>query len=179
MGRPDSTTVIKGIVQGYFYGALALSASHTVTSFVKLGLTDGEQWFGPLAIDGLAVLGLALRGKKWDDGTNRFGLGLQVAMSVFQLAGNVYANTSIGGMLLGVLVVAGYLIAETAKGRMRTRASADAEAAVQEAERIAERAAQELADKKAAAIAKGLATKAAKKAQRAADAKVLERLAAG
>jgi hypothetical protein len=88
--------MIKGISKGYFFGAMAVSALHTVHSFEKLGLTNGEQWITPLAVDGLAFFALGLQSSKYSDSTNRIGLRLQISAGIAQLAANVFAASSVG-----------------------------------------------------------------------------------
>jgi hypothetical protein len=131
------------ISKGYFFGAMAVSALHTVHSFEKMGLTTGEQWLTPLAIDGLAFFALGLQSKRYADGTNRIGLRLQIGAGIAQLAANVYAASSLGGMILGLLVVGIYLLMEAIGPRIKTRAAQEAEEATAkaEAERIAKNAA--------------------------------------
>lgn len=133
----NQISIVKGIVRGYFAGALALSATHTVHSFEKLGLDTGEQYVTPLAIDGIAILGLIMRGDKWSTDTRKIGLRIQIGAGSLQLAANVYAASSAGGMILGVLIVALYLLAEWLSGRMVTRDSELAAEALAEALRIA------------------------------------------
>jgi hypothetical protein len=133
----NQVSIVKGIVRGYFAGALALSATHTIHSFEKLGLDTGEQYVTPLAIDGIAILGLIMRGEKWSTDTRKIGLRIQIGAGALQLAANVYAASSTGGMILGVLVVALYLLAEWLSGRMVTRDSELAAEALAEALSIA------------------------------------------
>lgn len=114
------------ISKGYFFGAMALSAAHTVHSFEKLGLNDGQQYLTPLAIDGLAFFALGLQGKRYGDSTNKIGLRLQIGAGVAQLAANVFAASSIGGLILGLLVVGIYLMMEMIGPRIKTRAEQEA-----------------------------------------------------
>lgn len=145
--------IVNSVVKGYFFGALGVSAMHVVESFEKLGLNDGEQYLTPFAIDGIAVLGLVLRSTKWSTHTRKMGLRLQLGAGTLSLAANVYAGSSLGGRIFGVLTVALFLVAEAVKGRMETRASelarakalaekaqADAEAAEEAAKRDARNA---------------------------------------
>jgi hypothetical protein len=121
------------ISKGYFFGAMAVSAVHTVHSFEKLGLHTGEQFLTPLAVDGLAFFALALQGKRYGDDTNKIGLRLQISAGIAQLAANVFAASSIGGMVLGLMVVGIYLLMEAIGPRIRTRAQQEqAEAAAKE-----------------------------------------------
>jgi hypothetical protein len=134
---------IKAISKAYFFGAMAVSAIHTVHSFEKMGLNTGEQWITPLAIDGLAFFALGLQSKKYSDDTNKIGLRLQIGAGISQLAANVYAASSPGGMVLGLMVVGIYLLMEAIGPRIKTRAEQEAaEALVQAAaERDAKNAA--------------------------------------
>ncbi len=154
------------VVKGYFYGALALSASHVISSFEKLGLTDGEQYLSPFAIDGIAVLGLVLRGAKWSTDTRKMGLRLQVGAGSLSLAANVFAGSSIGGRVLGVMTVALFLVAEAVSGKMETREAEQAkiDAKIEEARLAAEAEAEAQARevKNAAARARRQASKTAK-----------------
>jgi hypothetical protein len=131
---------LAAISKGYFFGAMALSAIHTVHSFEKLGLDTGEQWVTPLAIDGLAFFALGLQSKRYADNTNKIGLRLQIGAGVAQLSANVFAASSIGGMVLGLLVVGIYLLMEAIGPRIKTRA--EQEAAEAAAKAAAEREAQ-------------------------------------
>lgn len=170
----NQISVVKGIVRGYFGGALALSATHTVHSFEKLGLDTGEQYVTPLAIDGIAILGLIMRGEKWSTDTRKIGLRIQIGAGSLQLAANVYAASSTGGMILGVLVVALYLLAEWLSGRMVTRDAELAALALAEAERIALAEAEKAEAEKAAKNKAARDRRAAKKAQTAALESLLE-----
>lgn len=143
----------KFITKAYFFGAMGVSAIHTVHSFEKLGLHTGEQWLAPLAIDGFAMFGLVLQNRKYDDSTNRTGVKFQVIAGIAQLASNIFAASSLGGMVFGIMVVGIYLVAELIGIKIRTRAQAEAE-----------RAAQAEADAKAAAEAEEAAKREAKNA---------------
>lgn len=140
---------VNTVVKGYFFGALGLSAMHVIETFEKLGLNDGEQYLTPFAIDGIAVLGLVLRSERWSTETRKDGLKLQIGAGSLSLAANVYAGSSLGGRILGVMTVVLFLVAEAVKSRMETRAAetaraeAIAEAARIEAEALAEQAARE------------------------------------
>ncbi len=129
---------IKAISKGYFFGAMAVSAIHTVHSFEKLGLNTGEQWITPLAIDGLAFFALGLQSKKYSDDTNKIGLRLQIGAGIAQLVANVYAASSPGGMVLGLMVVGIYLLMEMIGPKIRTRVEVEAAAAKIEADAKAE-----------------------------------------
>lgn len=144
---------LAAISKGYFFGAMALSAIHTVHSFEKLGLDTGEQWVTPLAIDGLAFFALGLQSKRYADSTNKIGLRLQIGAGIAQLAANVFAASSIGGMVLGIIVVGIYLLMEAIGPRIKTRAE-------QEAAEAAIKATQEREAKNAAARSRRATKKA-------------------
>jgi hypothetical protein len=157
--------MIKGISKGYFFGAMAVSALHTVHSFEKLGLTNGEQWITPLAVDGLAFFALGLQSSKYSDSTNRIGLRLQISAGIAQLAANVFAASSVGGMVLGLMVVGIYLLMEAIGPRIETRAAAEAKA---EAARVAAEeaaAAAKAEEERIARNAKARARRQTKKAE--------------
>jgi hypothetical protein len=177
----NQISIVKGIVRGYFVGALALSASHTVHSFEKLGLDTGEQYVTPLAIDGIAILGLIMRGDKWSTDTRKIGLRIQIGAGALQLAANVYAASSTGGMILGVLVVALYLLAEWLSGRMVTRDAELAAEALAEALEIARaeeaRIAAEKAKKNEAARLRRAANRTAKHSAEVAESRRIAKAA--
>jgi hypothetical protein len=160
------------ISKGYFFGAMAVSAIHTVHSFEKMGLNDGQQYLTPLAIDGLAFFALGLQSKRYSDDTNKIGLRLQIGAGIAQLASNLYAASSTGGLVLGLLVVGIYLLMEAISPRIKTRAAQEAAEALAEAERIAE---AEAAKIQASRIAKNEAAKA-RRASRKVETQALENL---
>lgn len=163
---------IKAIARGYFFGAMAVSAIHTVHSFEKLGLNTGEQWITPLAVDGLAFFALGLQSKKYADKTNKIGLRLQIGAGLLQLAANIYAASSTGGLILGIMIVGIYLLAEAIIPIIKLRADQEAEDATAEAERIAQAAE---AKAEAERIAKNAAARA-RRSRKATEAQALENL---
>lgn len=163
---------LQKISKCYFFGAMAISAIHTVHSFEKMGLDTGEQYLTPLAIDGLAFFALGLQSKKYDDSTNKIGLRLQVGAGIDQLAANIFAASSIGGLVLGIMVVGIYLLMELISPKIKTRAQAEAEAAVAEAESLA---AAEAAKIEAAKETKRAAERA-RRARKATETAALEGL---
>lgn len=128
----------KIITKGYFFGAMGMSAMHTIHSFEKMGLVDGQQYATPLAIDGFAFFGLVLQQQKYSDDTNKIGVKIQIGCGVLQLAANLFAASSLGGIVLAFLVVGIYLVAEILGGKIKTRAVDEAEKAAAEAARLAE-----------------------------------------
>lgn len=131
----------KAITKAYFFGAMAVSAVHTIHSFQKIGLHTGEEYFTPAAVDGLAFFGLSLQSGKYSDATNRIGLRMQIGAGIAQLAANVFAASSAGGMLLGVMIVGIYLLMEAIGPKLKTRAAVEAEEAAAKAKAEAEMAA--------------------------------------
>jgi hypothetical protein len=162
----SQTRIVKGIVKGYFFGALGVSAMHIISAFEKLGLNDGEQYGTPLAVDGIAVLGLVMRSDRWSTDTRKIGLRVQIGAGSLSLAANVFAGSSLGGRILGVMVVGLFLLAEWLGDRMVTReeeqAKAQAAADAIEAERIAKADQEKREAKNAAARARRNAAKTAK-----------------
>lgn len=145
----------KAITKAYFFGAMAVSAIHTIHSFEKMGLHTGEQFGTPLAIDGLAFFALSLQSPKYSDQTNKIGLRIQICAGIAQLAANVFAASSIGGMVLGIFVVGIYLLMEAIGPKLKLRSVVEAEKAealalaAVEAEALAEATARESRNEKA------------------------------
>jgi uncharacterized protein DUF2637 len=139
------------IVRLYLVAALAASFSHIITSAHKLGLDGWEAWSAPFIIDGIAIMGMVMRGNEFSARTRKIGFRVQLGMGLASLAANVYAADSIGGIIFGVAVVAVFVLAEWLSDNME---SAQAEQA-----RLA---AIEAAERKAAGVAKRCATLAAK-----------------
>jgi hypothetical protein len=169
----------KLITKAYFFGAMGVSAIHTIHSFQKMNLHTGEEFITPLGIDGLAFFGLALQSSKWSDSTNKIGLRIQIGAGIAQLAANVFAASSIGGMVFGLMIVGIYLLMEAIGPKLRTRAEVEAEnaalaaAAAEKAEAEAAAAAREA--KNAAARARRQAAKTAKhSAERAENRRIRE-----
>jgi hypothetical protein len=160
----------KFITKAYFFGAMSVSAIHTIHSFQKLGLHTGEEFLTPAAIDGIAFFGLTLQGGKYSDPTNKIGLRIQIGAGIAQLAANVYAASSTGGMLLGIIVVGIYLLMEAIGPKLRTRAAVEAERAealATAAAAAAERA--EIEKREAKNAAARLRRQAARTAKHSAD----------
>jgi len=141
--------LVKLIVKLYFGGALAVSFSHVIEASHKLALGGWQAWTTPFAIDGIAVIGMVMRGAAFSRDTRRLGFRVQVAAGVLSLVCNVFAGYTVGERVYGVLIVALFVFSEWLSDRMEGR-EVDAE--------------REQAAKRAAAAAKGRATRAANKA---------------
>lgn len=148
--RINKVKVVKAIVRLYFFGAIAASFAHIMTSAGKLGLDGWEQLATPFMIDGIAILGLIMRGDEWSKRTRKIGFRTQIAMGSVSLAANVHAAHSVGGVIFGIGIVALFVFAEWLSDNMQT---------------IDVDKAAEAAAKKREAIEKGKATKARKARQ--------------
>lgn len=103
--------VVCAVVYMFMLGAALISFSHIVKVSGMLGLT-WEKWTVPFFIDGLAVLGLIGRSRRFEESTRSAGLKLTIGMGVLSLACNVMAGTNLGQKLYGALVVTGFVVAE-------------------------------------------------------------------
>jgi len=103
----------------------------------------------PAAIDGIAVIGMVMRGAAFSRDTRRLGFRVQVAAGVLSLACNAFAGSTVGERVYGVLIVALFVFSEWLSDRIEGR-------------EVDEQ--REQAVKRAAAVAKGKATRAANKA---------------
>jgi hypothetical protein len=160
----------KLITKAYFFGAMSVSAIHTIHSFQKMGLHTGEEFLTPAAVDGLAFFGLSLQGGKYADSTNRIGLRIQIGAGIAQLAANIFAASSFGGMVFGVVVVGLYLLMEAIGPKLKTRAAAEAEAKAEaDAKAAAEAEAAATAARESKNAAARLRRQAAKTAKHSAD----------
>ena len=174
----NKVSLVKGIVKLYFFAALAGSFTHIITAAEKVGLGGWEAWSTPFMIDGLAVIGMVMRGEEFSSRTRRIGFRVQMVMGCMSLTANVYAAHNTGGMIYGVGIVALFLAAEWLgdKHQMQS-AKAEADAlAIAEAEAITAQAAAEAQAKKAATQAKRAATIAKNKRTKASQTKALESL---
>lgn len=147
----NKVQVTKGIAKTYFVAALAVSFTHLITAGQKGGLT-WEAWLIPFMVDGIAIMGMVMRGAEFASKTRRIGFRTQITAGALSLAGNVYAAHNTAGMMMGVAVVALFIFAEWLTDQIHSAADEAATLAI-EAE----------AAKKAASIAKGMATKEANK----------------
>jgi hypothetical protein len=102
----------KLIVKGFMIGALAASYTHIVHLLNMLGLTGWQAFVAPAFIDGFALLGMLGRSPKFAAETRRVGFRMQVTASALSLIANVAAGQSWGARIFGVMVVAGYVVAE-------------------------------------------------------------------
>lgn len=105
-------SITKAIVKGYFFAALAASFTHLITAAHKGGLHGWEAWSVPFMIDGIAILGLIMRGAEFDTRTRKIGFKVQCGAGLLSLLGNVFAAQNIGGAVYGVGIVALFILAE-------------------------------------------------------------------
>jgi hypothetical protein len=145
----NKVAIVRNISRGYFFLALAVSFLHLIHAAHKGGL-DWEAWLVPFMVDGIAVMGVVLRGEEFAKRTRKIGFRTQVVAGTLSLAGNVYAAHNAGGVVLGTAVVVLFVFAEWLTDQIE---SAEVEAAREAAELAAQA--------KAAAIAKGQATRKA------------------
>lgn len=103
---------IKWIVKGYFIAAIAASFTHLITAAIKGGLTGWEAYSVPFMIDGIAIIGLIMRGREFSQNTRKVGFRVQIGAGVLSLAGNVFAAHNLGGAVYGVGIVLMFLLAE-------------------------------------------------------------------
>lgn len=137
---------VKLIVKGYFFGALAVSACHIVEASHKLHLDGWQAYTTPFAIDGIAVIGLIMRSDSFASATQKLGFRVQMIAGLLSLLCNVYAGSTAGERIYGVMIVALFLFSEWLSGRLESR----------EVER-----AREAVARRQAAAAKASATRAA------------------
>lgn len=152
MNRNWTYLLVALIVRAFMLGAAAISFTHIVATSHSLGL-GWEAWTVPGFVDGLAVLGLIGRSKRFAAETQRAGLVLMAGAGALSLACNVYAGHNLGQQLYGVLVVAGFIAAEWYSMKLRPAPAVVAELA------------DEAAAKRSAAAVKAAATRAARKAE--------------
>jgi hypothetical protein len=145
-----AANTVKWITRGYFLGALAASSTHAVLAAEKAGLTGWEAWSVPVMVDGMATLGLVMRGEAFASDTQRMGFRVQMIMACLQVALNVFAAHNVGGMVYGVAVVGLYVAAETLTKGLRTRETEQAELAAHRRSETAKRAAETRKANKAA-----------------------------
>jgi len=105
-------TGVKVIAKVYFFGAIAISFLHLVTAARKGGLTGYEAYTVPLMIDGIAIIGLVMRGTEFSQATRKIGFKVQIAAGMLSLMGNVFAASNLGGAVYGVGIVILFLVAE-------------------------------------------------------------------
>lgn len=103
---------VKGIAKVYFFGAIAISFIHLVAAAHKGGLTGYEAYTVPVMIDGIAIIGLVMRGTEFSIATRKIGFRVQIGAGILSLMGNVFAAENLGGAAYGVAIVALFLLAE-------------------------------------------------------------------
>jgi Protein of unknown function (DUF2637) len=108
----NKVSIIRAIVKLYFVGALTISFIHIITAAQKTGLEGYEAWVTPLMIDGVALIGMIMRGVEFSKRTRKIGFWTQFGAGMVSLIANVYAADSVGGMILGVAVVGLFLFSE-------------------------------------------------------------------
>lgn len=160
----NKVTAIKLIVRIYFFAAIAGSFTHIIDAAAKTGLTGWEQYATPFMIDGLAIIGLIMRGDEFSRRTRKLGLTTQIIMGTFSLIANVYAAKTIGGVMFGVAIVALFLAAEYLSDNIESvtvdqAAAAAAAQAAAEAAETAKRQQRNAAARNRRAAAKTRTTK--------------------
>lgn len=124
----------KVIAKGYLIGALAISFSHFIHAFNKLGLYGFSAMSMPIAVDGLAIFGVLLQHKSFSQGTNTIGRWLQLVCGSLSLAVNIFSGWgNAGAMIQGATWVIIYMMMELIVSRIRLAAHDDADAAAQAA----------------------------------------------
>lgn len=127
---------VKGIAKVYFFGAIAISFIHLVAAAHKGGLNGYEAYTVPVMIDGIAIIGLVMRGTEFSIATRKIGFRVQIAAGALSLLGNVFAAHNLGGAVYGVAIVALFLLAEWLSDKIE---SAEVDQEAQEAEKRAAR----------------------------------------
>lgn len=102
---------VKVIITAFMFGAAAVSFMHIVHTAAALGL-GVERWTVPFIVDGLAVLGLIGRSKRFAASTQAAGLKLTIGAGILSLAANVAAGENLGQRIYGALIVAAFITAE-------------------------------------------------------------------
>ena len=144
--------IIKWIVKAYFLFAIVASFTHLITAAHKGGLQGWEAYSVPFLIDGIAIIGLIMRGTEFSKATRKTGFKVQLVAGLLSLAGNVFAAENMGGAVFGVAVVVLFVTAEWLSDNIE---SADADKAA------------EVASKRQAAAQKAAATRKANAAKKA------------
>lgn len=155
----NKVSLIKTIARGYFATAITFSSFHLITSAEKLGGTGVEAYFTPVLVDGIAIMGLAMRSEEFSTKTQKLGLITQVAAGALSLAGNLYAAHNLFGVLFGLLTVVLFLWTEFLSSNIE---SAEVDRAAEAARVAAEMEAAEAA-KREERNAKERARRAARK----------------
>lgn len=108
----NKVSIIRIIVKAYFFGAIAISFTHLIEAARKGGLTGYEAITVPFMIDGIAIIGLIMRGTGFNKATRELGFKVQVGAGALSLAGNVYAAHNVGGAVYGVAIVFLFVFSE-------------------------------------------------------------------
>jgi len=127
-------TFVKAIVKLYFITALGFSFDHFIHAAEKVGLHGIGAVSMPFAIDGLAVVGMVLRSKDFDNTTNKIGLWLQMICGTLSLAVNIYAGNTIGESIQGAVWVVLYVTLESVSGKIKSRKAVEDADAIAQAE---------------------------------------------
>jgi len=127
-------TAVKAIVKLYFVTALSFSFTHFIHAAEKVGLHGLGAWSMPFAVDGLAVVGMVMRSKDFDDNTNKIGLWLQMVCGSLSLAVNIFAGNTVGESIQGATWVALYVLMESVAGKIKSRKSTEDAQAIADAE---------------------------------------------
>lgn len=143
-------TTVKMITRAYFVGGLAASATHTVEAAHMSGLTGAEALSVPFLVDGVALLGLVMRGRAFSTPTKALGMRVQMIMGAVSMIINVYAAHTWGGVVYGMAVVGLYMAAEWLSTRLESAATEEARNAAQRRSESARQAAKTRAAKRAA-----------------------------
>lgn len=104
--------IVQIIVKAYFFAAISISFLHLITAAEKGGLTGHEMYSVPFMIDGIAIIGLIMRGKDFNKATRELGFKVQIGAGALSLAGNIYAAENVGGAIYGFAIVALFVFAE-------------------------------------------------------------------
>ena len=133
---------VKLVVKAYFLTALGISFSHFIHAFNKLGLYGFGAVSMPIAIDGLAIVGMVLQSDDFSVKTNKIGKWMQLICGTLSLSVNIFSGWGApGAVIQGVTWVSIYMILEVVVGKIKPRSAdteeADAAAAAQAAEALA------------------------------------------
>lgn len=120
--------ISKLITRLFMIGTAAVSFTHIVTVGERMGL-GWEAWTVPFLVDGIAVLGLVGRSRRFAPATRTAGLVLVTTGGALSLTCNVMAGHNLGTKLYGVLIVGGFMLTEWYSAKLAltpTRAAQDA-----------------------------------------------------
>lgn len=108
----NATKIVRTVAKLYFVAAITASFTHIITAADKIGLSGWEMWSTPFMIDGLAIIGLVMRGEAFSRRTRKIGFRVQLTAGALSLIANVYAASNVGGMIYGVAVVTLFVASE-------------------------------------------------------------------